>query len=100
MKAWGLRRGPWGVSALIFSSAILLAQRAPIGNAVRQYVKVDAPVVVLTHARVIDGTGAAPRTDQTIVIRDGKIASIGPDNSVSANPGENPTTIDLAGKTV
>ena len=28
---------------------------------VRDFVKVDAPVVALTHLRVIDGTGAAGR---------------------------------------
>ena len=39
---------------------------------VRTFVKVDAPVVALTHVRVIDGTGAAPIEDQTIVLRKGK----------------------------
>ena len=33
---------------------------------VRGFVKVDAPVVALTHVRVIDGTGAAARDDQTV----------------------------------
>ncbi|HZQ95071.1 MAG TPA: amidohydrolase family protein [Candidatus Sulfotelmatobacter sp.] len=44
---------------------------------VRKFVKVDAPVVALTHVRVIDGTGAAAREDQTIVLRKGKIESVG-----------------------
>ncbi len=44
---------------------------------VRTFVKVDAPVVALTHVRVIDGTGAAPIEDQTIVLRKGKIESLG-----------------------
>ena len=44
---------------------------------VRQFITVDAPVVVLTHVRVIDGTGAAARDDQTIVVSKGKIAAIG-----------------------
>jgi len=39
----------------------------------KQYIKVDAPVVALTHVRVIDGTGAAAREDQTVVINRGKI---------------------------
>ncbi len=43
---------------------------------VRGFVKVDAPVVALTHIRVIDGTGAAAREDQTVVVTNGKIASI------------------------
>ncbi|MGA9389972.1 MAG: amidohydrolase family protein [Candidatus Sulfotelmatobacter sp.] len=42
---------------------------------VRAFVKVDAPVVVLTHVRVIDGTGEPAREDQTLVISKGKIES-------------------------
>ncbi len=45
---------------------------------VRQFVRVDAPVVALTHVRVIDGTGAAPRDDQTVLVAKGKIAALGP----------------------
>ena len=37
-----------------------------------------AAAIALTHATVIDGTGAAPLTDQTILIRNGIIASVGP----------------------
>jgi imidazolonepropionase-like amidohydrolase len=43
---------------------------------VRQFVKVDAPMVALVHVRVIDGTGTAAREDQTIILSKGKIASI------------------------
>src|SRR6266851_251046 len=44
---------------------------------VRQFVKVEAPVIVLTHVRVIDGTGAAAREDQTVIISKGHIDSLG-----------------------
>jgi imidazolonepropionase-like amidohydrolase len=44
---------------------------------VRSFVKIDAPVIALTHVRVIDGTGTEPRDDQTIVISHGKIESVG-----------------------
>jgi enamidase len=54
--------------------------------------------VALTHVRVIDGTGAPAREDQTVVIRDGRIASIGPASS-TPTPAE-AQTIDLAGKSV
>jgi len=40
-------------------------------------VKVDAPVVALTHVRAIDGSGAAPLEDQTILIEGGRIRAIG-----------------------
>ena len=59
--------------------SIGLAARSACRSAagVRQFVKVDAPVVALTHVRVIDGTGAPARADQTVVIRDGYIAAVG-----------------------
>jgi imidazolonepropionase-like amidohydrolase len=44
----------------------------------QQFVRIESPVVALTHVRVVDGTGAAPLEDQTIVISDGKIQSISP----------------------
>ncbi|MGA8154400.1 MAG: amidohydrolase family protein [Terriglobales bacterium] len=43
---------------------------------VKPFVRVDAPVVALTHVRVIDGTGAPAREDQTVVISKGKIQSV------------------------
>ena len=46
-------------------------------DTVRAFIKVDAPVVALTNVRVIDGTGAPARANQTIVIRGSDIAEIG-----------------------
>jgi imidazolonepropionase-like amidohydrolase len=50
---------------------------------VRDFVKVDAPLVALTHVRVIDGTGAGARQDQTLMIFKGKISAVGDAASVS-----------------
>jgi ABC-type hemin transport system ATPase subunit len=44
---------------------------------VKQFVKVDAPVVALTHVLVIDGTGAPARDDQIVVLAKGKIQAVG-----------------------
>lgn len=63
-----------------------------------QFIRVEAPVVVLTHVRIIDGTGAAPVDDQTIVIADGKIKSLGA--SPPTNLPANAQTLDLRGYTV
>jgi enamidase len=84
----------------VFAAAvsIVAAQSLPIGNGIRPYVKVDAPVVAITHVRVIDGTGAPARTDQTVVIRNGQIAVIGPSASTPAPEGA--TVIDATGKSV
>src|SRR5882672_11214969 len=54
-----------------------VAAQAPNPNAPKNFVKIQAPVVALTHARVIDGTGAPALEDQTLVIRDGVIAALG-----------------------
>ena len=41
------------------------------------FVSISAPILVLNHVRVIDGTGAAAKENQTIVIADGKIQAVG-----------------------
>ena len=64
----------------------------------QQFIRAEAPVVALTHVRVIDGTGAAPIEDQTIVITEGKIQSITP--SPTATVPASAQTLDLKGYTV
>ena len=63
-----------GAVALVCLSLAAVAQMSPD---VRDYVKLDSPVIAITHARVIDGTGTSARNDQTILIRKGKIESVG-----------------------
>jgi imidazolonepropionase-like amidohydrolase len=58
-----------------------------------QFIRIEAPLIALTHVRIIDGTGAAPVEDQTIVISEGKILSIGP------NISEKTQVVDLKGYT-
>lgn len=86
--------------AFIFAASSILAAQAAssLSPEVRQYVKVDAPVIALAHVRVIDGTGAPARADQTIVISGGKIQALGDAASVSVPP--NAKVLDLAGRTV
>ena len=64
----------------------------------QQFIRVDAPLIALTHVRVIDGTGAAPLDDQTIVISGGKIQMVGP-TAATTYPAA-ARTIDLNGYTV
>lgn len=45
------------------------------------YLSIQGSTVALRHVEIIDGTGAAPRTDQTLLITNGKIAAIGPTDS-------------------
>ncbi|HEY6224968.1 MAG TPA: amidohydrolase family protein [Gemmatimonadales bacterium] len=78
--------------------ALAVAQAPALGPAVRPYVAVSSPVVALTHVRVIDGTGAPAQDDQTIVIRNGTIAAVGPAAGVTVPAGAE--VKDLTGRTV
>lgn len=79
-------------------SATVRAQRAPVSPAVRSYVRFDTAVLALTHVRVIDGTGAPAREDQTLIIRDGRIAALGPSTGTPV-PAE-AQVVDLSGTSV
>lgn len=61
-------------------------------------VSVRAPIVALVHARVVDAASPAAREDQTVLIRGGKIAALGPFGAVSV-PGE-ARIVNLSGKTI
>src|SRR5581483_2283436 len=65
------------IGAAVVFVCFSFAATAQLSPDVREYVKFDSPVIAIRHARVIDGTGASPRNDQTIIIRDGRIESIG-----------------------
>ena len=51
------------LAVLALSLTALQAQTPTLSPAVTRYVKVNAPSVLLTHVRIIDGTGAAPFED-------------------------------------
>ena len=55
-----------------------------------------AQVTVLTHATVIDGAGAAPQKDVTIVMENGRIRDVGPSSKMPVPAGA--TVVDLTGK--
>ena len=79
--------------------ALCLPQAASkLAPEVRAFVKEDAPVIALTHVHVIDGTGAASRADQTLVIREGKIAALG--DAASTKIPEGAKVLDLSGRTI
>jgi hypothetical protein len=65
---------------------------------VRSFHRVADPVIVLTHVRLIDGIGAAPLDDQTVVIERGRIASIGSSGGTSVPRTAN--VLDLSDITV
>jgi imidazolonepropionase-like amidohydrolase len=82
---------------LLLMAGTVLAQ-GKFSPGVKPFLATDAPVIALTHVRVIDGTGAAAREDQTVVVDHGKIAAVGPAASTPAPAGAQ--VMDLAGHTV
>jgi imidazolonepropionase-like amidohydrolase len=86
----------FAVTVFVLAAAGLQAQAQP--GTVDAFVAVRAPVIALTHARVIDGLGHAPLENQTLVLRDGKIVALGADATVAIPDGA--TVRDLTGKTV
>ncbi len=85
--------------ALALDTQPAVAQSADeLSDGVLEYVSVRAPVIALTHVQVVDGTGAPPAEDQTVLIRDGRIAAVGPVSSIAV-PGD-AEVLDLAGHTV
>ena len=82
----------------LVAGATVAAQPPQFSNQVRGFIKTDAPVIALTNARVIDGTGAPAKPDQTLIIRSGNIAEIG--DSARVKTPEGATTFDLTGKSI
>jgi imidazolonepropionase-like amidohydrolase len=69
-----------------------------LSPALKTFVHYQAPVIALEHVRVIDGTGAAAREDQTLVIRGKKILALGPSGTTQVPAGAR--RLDLTGRSV
>ena len=80
--------------ALLSLSLSSSAQQKP-----SPFVKQDAPVLVLDHVRLIDGTGAAPQEDMRVTITAGKIAAVSAAKANAAYPPD-AKVLDMTGKTV
>jgi imidazolonepropionase-like amidohydrolase len=91
-----MRKSAAAVLSMLVGSVGLIAQT--LSPQVRSFVKVDSPLVALAHVRVIDGTGAATREDQTVVISQGKIQSVS--DAASANVPKEAQVLDLHGYSV
>ena len=74
-----------------FGSALLALWTAPATLA-------QAPVTAFVGATVIDGTGAAPVENGVVIVRDGRIAAVGPASTVAIPPGA--ARVELRGKTL
>ena len=86
-------------TALLLAPIALAAQTfASLADPVKPFVSVPDTSVALTHVRVVDGTGAPPREDQTIVIENGKITAVTAAREARVPAGAR--TLDLTDHTV
>ena len=81
---------------LLLAGGMCLAQAPP---GLKPYLSEEAQAWVLMHARVIDGTGAAPAEDQRIDIEGGKITRVQSAKLKNAYP-PGAKVLDLSGRTV
>ena len=65
---------------------------------VKQFIAISGDTLALMHATVVDGTGGPVKTDQTLLIIKGKIASIG--NSGTTFVPATARIMDCTGKTI
>ncbi|HKW57711.1 MAG TPA: amidohydrolase family protein [Candidatus Acidoferrum sp.] len=94
-----MRRTVWtAVCFLLLPFCAVSQTKARLSPAVAPFVKEDAATIALTHARLIDGTGAPARADQTIVIEDGKISAMG--SAAATKIPEGARVLDLTGRSV
>src|ERR1700723_3328962 len=82
--------------SLLVAAAAGAQTQKPSG--VADFISVDAPVFVLDHVRVIDGTGAPAKEEQAVVIANGKIQFVG--SEASAPIPEGAQRIERSGYTV
>jgi len=86
-------------AAAVISLALTVHAQSPdLSKAVKEFARYSGPKIVLTHVRVIDGTGAAAVEDQNVTIEAGKISAIEKGADVSAAEGV--TVLDLRGYSV
>jgi hypothetical protein len=94
-----MRHLPVPLGLFLLAHLPLAAQERPaISASVRSFVTVDAPVVALIGVRLVDGTGAPARDDQTVIVRGTRIAAVGPRGTTPVPAGAQ--VLELAGHTV
>jgi enamidase len=100
MRSLSLLLSAAAIAALCVSAAAqdmddAAAPPAP-PNPDAKFIAFDQPVIAFTHAEIIDGTGSAPKYDQTLLVKDGRIAAMGSRIAVPAGA----KLIDAKGKTL
>lgn len=73
----------FGLPLLAAAPVAASAQSADeLDESARRFVSAAGPTTAITGAQLVDGTGAAPRPGQTVVISGKRILAVGPDGEV------------------
>jgi imidazolonepropionase-like amidohydrolase len=88
-------RGRTLILVCLFAAPTSAASMSPD---VQPFIAFDAPVVAITHVRVIDGTAAPAREDQTLIVSGGHIQALGAARDVAVPAGAH--VVDGNGRTV
>jgi len=91
-------RGYRWVLAVLTLGLVEPGRAQTLGPEVRPFVALDVPAFMLRHVRVIDGTGAAAREDQSVVVVGGRVQAVGPAQSVKSPDGAK--VLDYPGHTL
>jgi hypothetical protein len=86
------------VAVSVVSFSAVYAQQPALAPGVQKYVRVNSARVILTHVRVIDGTGKPAVEDQNVTIEGGKISAIQAGADIPSASGT--TVLDLRGYSV
>jgi imidazolonepropionase-like amidohydrolase len=93
-----MSRSLYRLTLLMLVPLAVVAQAPELSKEVKQFVRIQAPRIVLTHVRVLDGTGSPAADDQNIVIEGGKISAI--ENGADVAKTDGITVLDLRGYSV
>jgi cytosine/adenosine deaminase-related metal-dependent hydrolase len=96
--AWREMRHVVTVSIVLLSVCGTVFAQAPSALAEAMPVLRDAPRIALRNVRIVDGTGAPARQNQTLIIESGRIRAVG--NAAEIAIPEGTRTLDLDGRTV
>lgn len=78
---------PLTSTASLLLCAVAAFAQTQLTPGVKPFIAVDDPRIAIEHVRIIDGTGAAPLEDQTIVMDHGVIQAIGRANQLQIPEG-------------
>ena len=70
------------ITALVLGVTAPLTAQRDVGPQIERYVSLNAGTFAITGVTLIDGTGAAARTNQTVLVEDGRITAVGPSGSI------------------